>query len=421
MGEEMEGALQCVYTFAEKLGKNYGPFIPQTALALVPIFGFQMSESVRDWAFLSWGQLCNCARQANESAMLMQLVQQLMQCLVPKLEAPNEPLDAQVTRIEGMMTCLEKAGPGILSTDQIRHLCQLTARLLGESFVRKEQAEVKKGKSAAANESNTGPILDAISVGLDDPCHRVGIAAMKAMHHFCEAVDREDLEPRLPEMMQKLGAKLQAGDSAQQEAILCVSVIAQTTEDGFAHYYPQLMPHLKQVIGSSVQKVEKRELLGRALDCISILANVVGKEVFRADVVAIMSAMAQLTKAEGVPKNDPVQEYIMSAAQRICSTMKEDFSPFLPDLLPLILGKFAFTPKLVRGEADIENNDDDVSLAIVHEGGEAKMLAMSSSEMEELESALRCIYTFAEKLGKNYGPFIPQTALSLVPIFDFQM
>merc|ERR1719237_1674730 len=58
------------------------------------------------------------------------------------------------------MTCLEKAGPGILSTDQIRHLCQLTARLLGESFVRKEQAEVKKGKSAAAADDDDESTVD---------------------------------------------------------------------------------------------------------------------------------------------------------------------------------------------------------------------------------------------------------------------
>ena len=64
----------------------------------------------------------------------------------------------------------------------------------------------------------------------------------------------------------------------------------------------------------------------------------------------------------------------MSAAQRICSTTKEGLSPLLPDLAPLIRGKFAFTPKAVQGEEDRENNVEDVSLAIVHEGGERKCL-----------------------------------------------
>merc|ERR1712032_1466482 len=149
-----EGALRCIYTFAEKLGKNYGPFIPQTALSLVPIFDFQMCEVVRDLAFESWGQLCHCARQGNDTAMLMQLVQQLMQRLMPKLEAPDEPLDAQVTRLEGMMTCLEKAGPGILSMEQVRHLCQLIAKLLGDSFTRKEEEVLRKGKPVATDEDD---------------------------------------------------------------------------------------------------------------------------------------------------------------------------------------------------------------------------------------------------------------------------
>merc|ERR1719361_743748 len=50
-------------------------------------------------------------------------------------------------------------------------------------------------KEVVTNDVNTGPILDAMNVGLDDPCQRVAIATMTAMHHFCEAVVREDLEP----------------------------------------------------------------------------------------------------------------------------------------------------------------------------------------------------------------------------------
>eukprot|EP00971_Amphidinium_carterae_P314187 6245338-Amphidinium_carterae.1 len=53
----------------------------------------------------------------------------------------------------------------------------------------------------------------------------------------------------------------------------------------------------------------------------------------------IMEAMIQAAQMPNLPPDDPVKEYVMSASERICSVLEEDFVRFLPHVLPGILAK----------------------------------------------------------------------------------
>ncbi|CAE8634646.1 unnamed protein product [Polarella glacialis] len=260
--------------------------------------------------------------------------------------------------------------------------------------------------------------------GLDDPCNRVSLRAMEAFQHFGENVEREDLEPFVQPFMEKLGARLQSGNALnQKKAITFIAVIAGQVDDSFAPYYAPLMPVLKQVIQSTLHKVEERTLLGKCFECISLLARAVGKEGFRADAEQIMEAMISATKVANLPNNDPVKEYMMAASERICATMKEDFLPFVPHILPGVLEKFTLAPREFNGENPDAFNDDgnEVNLTLVQENGKVKIMIMYSSEIQDLKGALECVHTFVEELGGAYAPFVAQTAQALLPVFDFTM
>jgi hypothetical protein len=136
----------------------------------------------------------------------------------------------------------------------------------------------------------------------------------------------------------------------------------------------------------------------------------------------IMQAMIQATQVPNLPASDPVLEYMMGASERICATMKGDFLPFVQHLLPFILQRVKFDPKVydVADGDDYEEKEDE-SVALVQEGGKAKMLVMSTAGLEELKNALDCVHTFVSKLGKLYLPFVMQTAQALQPVFEFSM
>jgi len=267
----------------------------------------------------------------------------------------------------------------------------------------------------------TAQLLPEFMKGLDDPVVRVGIRSMEAFQHFGESVEREDLEAFVQPLMEKLGAKLQSGNAlTQKKAITFIAVIAGQVDDAFAPYYGPLMPVLKQVIERTLHKVEERTLLGKCFECISLLARAVGKDGFRADAEQIMQAMIQATQTPNLPSNDPVKEYMMAASERICATMKEDFVPFIPHILPGVLEKLTLSPKEFMGGDEFDENAE-VNLTLMQENGKVKIMVMYSSDIQDLKAALECIHTFVEELGAGYSPYVAQTAQALLPVFDFSM
>jgi len=275
-----------------------------------------------------------------------------------------------------------------------------------------------------AGEVLSQQLLPEFLQGIDDPCRRVAARCMEAFQLYGQAVERELLEPFVQPMMEKLGQKLQTSQlSVQRQSITFIAVLAGQMEDGFAPYYGPLMPVLKQLVQAVLHNPEERTLLGKAFECVSLLAKAVGPAGFRADAEGIMQAMTQAAQVPNLPSNDPVKEYMMQASQRICWTMKADFLPFVPHILPGVLEKFTLAPKELNAETrDGVDNDEEVNVTLVQgQDGKVKLMVMSTSEIEDLQNALECVHTFVEELGKLYAPFVAQTAQALLPVFEFSM
>ena len=82
-----------------------------------------------------------------------------------------------------------------------------------------------------------------------------------------------------------------------------------------------------------------------------------------------MQAMVQATQIPNLPASDPVLEYMMSASERICATMKGDFLPFVPHLLPLILQRVKFDPKVYdHSSTDADAYEENEGLSVVWSG-----------------------------------------------------
>jgi len=280
-------------------------------------------------------------------------------------------------------------------------------------------------EGAAASDEWVSKLMPDFISGLDDTCPRNVEACMEAFHHYGEHVDREAMELVLGPLMNKLGEKLKAPQLAvRRESITCIAVVAQQVQDSFAQYYAPLMPVMKSIIGQTLHSVEERRLLGKAFECVSLLANAVGRDAFRPDAEAIMESMLRATQVPDLPQDDPVKEYMMAAAERICSTLRDDFVPFLPHFLPLVLSKLQLTPKEYDSSDPLNASidTDNCSVAVVAgDDGEAKLMLMNSSELEDVQNAVECVHTFVEKLGVKYMPFVADTAKALLPVFEFSM
>merc|ERR1719242_1546223 len=103
-----------------------------------------MAEEIRDMSFETWAQLCACAREGGLLQVASELLMEFLKRILPKFDTAEVDVMALTTCADGIGTCLKKAGPGILSNEQVRHICQVAMRLLGESLKRREESEAER-------------------------------------------------------------------------------------------------------------------------------------------------------------------------------------------------------------------------------------------------------------------------------------
>jgi len=163
--EDLQNAVSCVHTFAEELGKLYAPFVSQTAQALLPVFDFNMDEGVRDMAFEVWGLLCQAAREGGQPEVVSQLVQEFMKRLLPKLESianttEQIAVDTEALRTvaDGIKVLLQKAGPNVLSGEQVAHIHQVALQCLNHSLKKRDAEEQTQRRQPQDEDDN--PVND---------------------------------------------------------------------------------------------------------------------------------------------------------------------------------------------------------------------------------------------------------------------
>lgn len=86
---------------------------------------------------------------------------------------------------------------------------------------------------------------------------------------------------------------------------------------------------------AAAQRKEDQELLGKALECMSLIGKAVGKERFGPDALAMMDALARIPLEED-SGDDALRGYMLQAWTRVCSTLGADFTPYLHLVMPLL-------------------------------------------------------------------------------------
>jgi importin-5 len=104
----------------------------------------------------------------------------------------------------------------------------------------------------------------------------------------------------------------------------------------FVRYYDTMMPMLKQILHASMDRKSHRRLCGKALECISLIAMSVGKDIFYNDARDFMNVLATLNSTDLQP-DDPILTYVQTAGTRMCRCLGHEFVPMLPNFVPPLL------------------------------------------------------------------------------------
>ncbi|KAF9969006.1 hypothetical protein BGZ65_012375, partial [Modicella reniformis] len=170
--------------------------------------------------------------------------------------------------------------------------------------------------------TNLIPVMD------DAPFPRVRAHAAAALVNFCEAVEKGILEPYLDGIFDRLLSLLNTGTTyVQEQAITTIATVADSAEDRFVKYYSSIMPLLVNVLRQATNK-EYRLLRGKAMECASLIALAVGKEVFAPHAQEFIQLLVQ-TQTSVTEADDPQVSYLLAAWARVCKVLGRDFVPYL--------------------------------------------------------------------------------------------
>jgi len=260
-------------------------------------------------------------------------------------------------------------------------------------------------------------LLAAIVTGLNDVNVRVATNAANAFVSFGEELDQDVLEPHIDELMDRLFSRLKQAQtrSMQEQALAAIAMVAEIAEEVFEPYYKHVMPELKAIIARASSD-EERTIRGKAFECASLIGDAVGKDVFLPDAQEVMQTMAAAMQ-KGFAADDTTREYVHEAAGRIATTLKREFKPYVPALLPSVFAVLAQRPKEVDVDSDDEDEKGDMSLRIVGE----KVLGLKTAVLDEMQEAMSLIGTLIDALEDDYCEFLPITCQALSPLLDFPL
>lgn len=271
-------------------------------------------------------------------------------------------------------------------------------------------------------------VLPAVIASMNDPVARVQAQAFACFVNFAEEVDSEDLLPYVPTVMAAILARMDMGfklpeasisqlspdgspqfspeavarmyRSIREQCITATAVIGGVLSKQFMPYCTQIVPLMK-IIVEQCTDVADRQLRGRALECLSIIAFSVGRAPLEAECTQIVAALIALYEQD-LAVDDPVHDYVHEALRRMVKVLGADFAApefqFLPKILEKMLPKFEVKAEVLASDDD---SHDDYSLFCTNAG---EISGVRTSRIELIEQELQLLLVLAENCKGAFAP-----------------
>ncbi|KAI8903813.1 armadillo-type protein [Gorgonomyces haynaldii] len=254
---------------------------------------------------------------------------------------------------------------------------------------------------------------------MDDPQYlRVASYGAAAMVNFSENA-REIIAPYLESIIPKLLNLMNTGKVfAQEQSITTLATVADSAGAEFSKYYSSIMPVLLNFLQNARDK-ELRSLRGKTLECASLVALAVGKDVFQQHAHQFIHLL-QETQQSVTDPDDPQSSYLLSAWARVCKVLGTEFAPYLDVILPPLVASAQLKPDVVAFGEDEEIGDQYTE----EEGWEmlqlsGKRIGIKTSVLEEKCTAVEMLVCYVQEMGALFHPYVQSTTELVLPMLKF--
>lgn len=227
-----------------------------------------------------------------------------------------------------------------------------------------------------------------------DPNPRVLSHSMAALINFLENCQRPQVEKYFDTIYQRIVYNLEHGICYVKEICLStLSALCEGSEDLFLPHYDQSIKLLFSVLACGA-KPEFKQLKGNAIECVTIIAKVAGKERMMPYAPQIIHEMINIQNTDISPDgHDPQKSYLLGGWQRICSVMGEAFTPYVDSIMPRLLQIACSSIQNVREQ-------------------------VKSYEVEELDAAVQTMSTLLEFVGAGLIKYMQSIYQLLCQVID---
>jgi len=245
------------------------------------------------------------------------------------------------------------------------------------------------------------------SVMGDFKAPRVQSHLLGSLSNFIDHCSERVLASHTEKLLKQLAAVLQHGRlPVQAQAITTLASVADRVSKSFQRYYASFAPVLKSVLVNPKVDAMTR---GRTLECFTLIGEAVGKDMFRADALALMDLMVRLNAKE----DTMLQSYIWAAWNRVCVALgPAEFERYLPLVVPTLLKHVAQPIKTSIDDVD-ENDEEKLANYQMVAGGTAVVNCLA---LEDQATAARTLQSLVRTMGAGYRNYINETVAKLVPL-----
>ena len=269
---------------------------------------------------------------------------------------------------------------------------------------------------------------------LDDVnCPKVIGQSASALVNFVESLPNSILKKYTDVMISKIEANMNREASSGrrftlQQLVTLLASIAGSLDDDFSPYFERFMPGLNQIIQSTVSVSSEEsdasltKLRGKAIECYSIIGLAVGAEKFGKYAKDFMDAMlkVQLTP-EMWAEEDETISYTISAWARMSKVLGEEFSMYLPQVMPPLLQACRITPEVQMIGDEEEPNLDEEKWQVVRLPGDTSQLGIKTSCLELKATACSMLVCYCREVGasQKFAPYMDEIVKLALQLLTF--
>ena len=129
-----------------------------------------------------------------------------------------------------------------------------------------------------------------------------------------------------------------------EQLVTSVGCIAKVLGEGFSPYYAPFMPIATSIVTTYPREEKYILVRGKAMEAIALIGQSVGKERFANDAHALLHIV--LPAIATATMESVESQYLMQSCARIGNVLKEDFLPYMPHLLPLLMKMATLEPEV---------------------------------------------------------------------------